>query len=150
MFSRNDTHVEHSWEDEDETRSSGGANDAKYVSDVGNKDDKQVDNEEETYSDGDVTDPVERFLWEKELKQGSTNWKEDNRYSESDRHQYGQTHTQNECVQGVHFTVSVQELSFCVHIESEVAKDGSEEVHNKHAKDGYVGNTLHTSLGWVA
>ena len=41
----------------------------------------------------------------------------------------------------------------CTHqgltVESEIPKDGGEEVHDKHAKDGYISNTLHSSLGWA-
>lgn len=48
-------------------------NDAKDVSDVGHKDDKHVDHEEETQGDGDVACPVEGFRWEQELENGSAN-----------------------------------------------------------------------------
>lgn len=31
-------------------------------------------------------------------------------------------------------------------IKGEVAKDGSEQIHDKHPQDGHVGNGLHASL----
>lgn len=48
-------------------------NDAKDVSDIGHNDYKNVDHEEETQGDGDVACPMEGFLWEQELENGSAN-----------------------------------------------------------------------------
>lgn len=44
-------------------------NDAENVSDVGYKDDQQVDHEEQTDCDADVADPVEGLVWEEQLQQ---------------------------------------------------------------------------------
>lgn len=48
-------------------------NNAKDVSNVGNEDDEQIDGEEQTHSDGDVTEPAEGLLWEQELEKCTSN-----------------------------------------------------------------------------
>lgn len=45
----------------------------KNVSNVGNKYDQQVHNEQQAHCNGDVTQPVEGFLWEQQLQERSTN-----------------------------------------------------------------------------
>lgn len=42
--------------------------DTEDVSDVGYKDDKQIDSKEEAHSNGYVMSPVKRFLWENQLQ----------------------------------------------------------------------------------
>lgn len=37
----------------------------------------------------------------------------------------------------------------CLTVKSQVAKYGSEEVHDEHAQDGSISNILHSSLGWA-
>lgn len=146
----NDANVEESRKDEDQTGSSGCPSDAKDVSNVGDEDDQQVNNKQQTHSDGDVTEPVERFPWEQQLQQSSTDREQDHRNSESDGHQDGQPHTQDQSVQRVDLTVGVEELCFSVSVEGQIAKYGSEEIHDEHAEDGNIANSLHSSLGWVA
>ena len=48
-------------------------NDSKDVSDIGHKDDQQVDEKEKAHGNADVTSPVERLLGEQQLQQSSTN-----------------------------------------------------------------------------
>lgn len=44
----------------------------------------------------------------------------------------------------------MEELSFGVLVEGQIAKYGSEEVHGEHAKDGNIADILHSPLCWVA
>ncbi|KAK1801302.1 hypothetical protein P4O66_022985, partial [Electrophorus voltai] len=76
--------------------SMGLTNDTKEVSDVGHKDHKQVDEEEEAHGDEDVPSPVERSHCYRE---------EYDRHSQCDSNQYSQSHTQDQSVQRVHLTI---------------------------------------------
>lgn len=145
-----DADVEQSRQDEDQTGSSGGSYDAKDVSNVGNKDDQQVDCKQQTQGDGDVTEPVEGFPWKQQLQEGATDREQDHRYGQSDSHQDGQPNTQDQSVQEIHLTVGVEQLCFSVLVESQISKYGGEEVHDEHAQDGNVANILHSSLGGVS
>lgn len=50
----------------------------------------------------------------------------------------------------VNFMADMQHFSILkskvLTIKGEVAKDGSEQIHDKHPQDGHVGNGLHASL----
>lgn len=53
-----------------------------------------------------------------------------------------------------HFTVItqsyvLQQKRCCLTVESQIAKYGSEEVHDEHAQDGNIANILHSPLGWA-
>lgn len=49
--------------------------DAKDVSDVWDEDHQQVDGDQETQGDGDVTQPMKRFPWKQQLQEGTTDLK---------------------------------------------------------------------------
>lgn len=90
---RNDSDVEESRKDEDQSGSSGCPCNTKNVSNVGNKDDQQVHDEQQAHCDGDVTQPVEGFLREQQLQERSTNREQDHGHSQRDGHQNCQSHT---------------------------------------------------------
>lgn len=66
------------------------------------------------------------------------------------------THKTHRAIEPVHFTIirlryacQVNERSVALTVEGQIAKCGSEEIHGEHAKDGYIANILHSSLGWA-
>lgn len=51
-------------------------NNAKYISNIWNKDHQQVDSKQQTQGNGGVTQPVEWLPWKEQLQKGTTDLKD--------------------------------------------------------------------------
>lgn len=56
--------------------------DSENVSNVRDEDDQDVDDKQQTHSDGNVTQPVEGPLWKQQLQEGTTDLQQHNRGEE--------------------------------------------------------------------